>query len=534
MAISDNLHLLDHETLSLNEASLEWITYCGDYFEIGDYFVRLSQGNSRIEVLYLYPYLFNDGQEERVWERIGKGIGNLEALRVICICGDAPHDDEVIPDWGRLACILRHVRQSVTINIDEFYPYQWGPEEMLPFVQAIHGHPTITDFEGGDGRFPYESMSMLYSALATLPALESVQLYAQAPDDGYTLANPETLTELLRVPTLCSVQFSGFYFTRALSQATANALTEGTEIFNLMFKDCSFSDEECAVMMANGLSKNTSVTSLQILTRFDEALNCALAADVASNSTLRHISYRGFGDALLPNLSPLFLALGKNTALSTIGIRDCAECMDESLCTAMEYGLGMNESLRELELVNIVLDADNFALWCRALSFLRINKALRVLKIHMEQSSCASAFRMRIAAMLQENASLVDVTILTRSAIKAEEYVALLPTLKNNTTLETLCLQMFKDESLRLTDSEDKQIGSLLKKNYGLKRLPGIHRAGDVDAILQLNESGRRYLIQDGSSISKGVDVLSNVSMDINCVFFHLLENPRLCDRSAV
>jgi hypothetical protein len=51
---------------------------------------------------------------------------------------------------------------------------------------------------------------------------------------------------------------------------------------------------------------------------------------------------------------------------------------------------------------------------------------------------------------------------------------------------------------------------------------------------LQLNAAGRRYLVQDGSSISKGVDVLSGVSNDINSVFLHLLENPRLCDRSAV
>jgi hypothetical protein len=28
--------------------------------------------------------------------------------------------------------------------------------------------------------------------------------------------------------------------------------------------------------------------------------------------------------------------------------------------------------------------------------------------------------------------------------------------------------------------------------------------------------------------------VLSRVENDINCVFLHLLENPRLCDRSAV
>jgi hypothetical protein len=57
---------------------------------------------------------------------------------------------------------------------------------------------------------------------------------------------------------------------------------------------------------------------------------------------------------------------------------------------------------------------------------------------------------------------------------------------------------------------------------------------GDILSIFQLNRAGRRYLVQDGSSISKGVDVLSGVSNDINSVFLHLLENPRLCDRSAV
>jgi hypothetical protein len=51
---------------------------------------------------------------------------------------------------------------------------------------------------------------------------------------------------------------------------------------------------------------------------------------------------------------------------------------------------------------------------------------------------------------------------------------------------------------------------------------------------LRLNEAGRHYLVMDGSSISKGVDVLSVVSDDVNCVFLHLLENPRLCDRGAV
>jgi hypothetical protein len=71
-------------------------------------------------------------------------------------------------------------------------------------------------------------------------------------------------------------------------------------------------------------------------------------------------------------------------------------------------------------------------------------------------------------------------------------------------------------------------------KNYRLECLvPDISCTNDgtVKAILRLNRAGRRYLITDGSSISKGVDVLSAVSDEIDCVFLHLLENPSLCDR---
>jgi hypothetical protein len=90
-----------------------------------------------------------------------------------------------------------------------------------------------------------------------------------------------------------------------------------------------------------------------------------------------------------------------------------------------------------------------------------------------------------------------------------------------------------------MTHGEERKMTALLNKNYALEYLPDIginleNEAGDVGAILLLNEAGRRYLIEDGSSVSKGVKVLSAVSNVINCVFLHLLENPRLCDRSAV
>jgi hypothetical protein len=345
------------------------------------------------------------------------------------------------------------------------------------------------------------------------------------------LARPESLTELLRVPSLRFVHFNFFSFTPALFQATANALMEGMAVTKLKFTECSVSDEASSAILANGLIRNTSVISISVQCFDPRALFDALAAALPSNSTLQHLKldqhYIEGPDPLLP----VFLALGQNTGLKTLTV-DGFE-MDGSLCTAMKDGLELNATLESLEFyIEVVLD-QNIALWCRAFSFLRTNKTHKSLTIRLEvgQKECASTLRSDIVCMLQENASLESLSIICGSKIKVEEYRALVVALQHNTTRKYLNLD---DKDFHLTDDEDKQMVSLLKKNYALERLPDIGLVGDVGAILRLNAAGRRYLVQDGSSISKGVEVLSAVSHDINCVFLHLLENPRLCDRSAV
>jgi hypothetical protein len=108
-------------------------------------------------------------------------------------------------------------RQKITVIIVEFLV--WDVEQTRCFARAIHGHPTITRFVDGED-FPYESLDALYSALATLPALESISLSKYRPqtttDDESAVAHPESLTELLRVRSLRSVSFDCFDFTPAL------------------------------------------------------------------------------------------------------------------------------------------------------------------------------------------------------------------------------------------------------------------------------------------------------------------------------
>jgi hypothetical protein len=110
---------------------------------------------------------------------------------------DSYHEDEDgLPDWETLAHILSHVRQKIEVG--------WDTRESRLFAQAIRGHPTIARFDESRGGFPNECLDTLDSALATLPALESIILCKQQ-DDESTMAHSESLTELLRVPSLRSV-----------------------------------------------------------------------------------------------------------------------------------------------------------------------------------------------------------------------------------------------------------------------------------------------------------------------------------------
>jgi hypothetical protein len=525
-----------------------------------DCFVSQSLGNKSVDSVFLYPHAFH-GENDDFLDKVGKAIGNLQALDTLSI---SPHnaypedDEQELPnsDWEILACILSHVRQKVEIILRD--SEMWDVEAVQALARKIRGHPAITSFGQDTIMFPcYASLDSLYSVLATLPALKSVNLghrrQQPQPDEGSTLAHHESLTELLLSPSLRTVSF-GPSFTPALCQATANALMGDTAVTNLHFSKCSFSAGESAAILGNGFGRNTSVSHIKVVMPFDETLNGALAAALPSNSTLQVLAF----DALPwedpvahVDWSPIFSGLGRNTGLKSLKVA-VYHWMDESLCTAMQNGLEANETLESLELNHVHVDDDNAAMWRRSLSFLRTNKALKSLMVTLQKDvteSCISTFRLDIATMLQENTSLENLFVqsLKGIEIRAEEYFELVTALQHNTTLESLnlnCqLQSWLNENekeqtaTRLNDDEDNHMASLLTKNYALESIPGIdleNEARNVGAILRLNKAGRRYLVQDGSSISKGVDVLSKVNNDINCVFLHLLENPRLCDSSAV
>jgi hypothetical protein len=398
------------------------------------------------------------------------------------------------------------------------------------------------------------------SALATLPSLERVIFGLKEPEtqDQRVLLNLESWKQLLRAPALRVVVFDYFYFTSELCHATANALQEGSSIIDVTFEaDCSFPDGGRAII-ANALKTNVTITDVTFLGDSDEPFCDTLAVVLLYNSTFQNLTLRLEVGAVGRWLSSIFLSLGMNTTLKSLSV-SIFDKLGDKLCAAIRNGLAKNSTLEKLSLGHMLPSDDDGAVSARnALSFLRTNSTLKSLTVTLVKpqkgSPYASAFRLEAVKMLEnnflesltirsydsgvlENTFLESLTIRSYdSGVKFEELLALVSALQLSTTLKILGFQNYCVEHIYFTVDEVNQLVSILMKNYGLERLvPEIPCADDgtVKAILRLNRAGRRYLIKVGSSVSKGVDVLSAVSDEIDCVFLHLLESPSLCDRRA-
>jgi hypothetical protein len=287
-------------------------------------------------------------------------------------------------------------------------------------------------------------------------------------------------------------------------------------------------------VIASALETNTTLKCLNFYDHAtDEVLYEVLAAALLSNSTLQTLAFDASGRCSW--LSPLFLALQVNKGLKELYIGGI-NLLDEKLSTAMRIGLGKNLTLELLTLSDIKSGDNDACSWREALSFLRTNTALKTLYMDFDKSvmeSRVTTIRMEVVAALRENKSLETLSMNSKDA-RLEDYLKCVAAIQPNTTLKKLQLHTYYNQ-LCLDVDEMKDLIPILKKNFGLEEILGLRiGAGDIRSILKLNRAGRRYLVQDGSSISKGVDVLSRVSNDINSVFLHLLENPRLCNRSAV
>jgi hypothetical protein len=411
-----------------------------------DSFLALSRDNTSVTEVELYPFDSNPGSYE-FWDKVGQIVGNLTELQTLSIhfvpYSESYDDDEAdISDWEILARILRSLRHKVALFACS-EDYVAGNEELQGLATAINGHPMISEFSSDFG-FTFENVGPWWSALASLPSLESTTLGLQEHD----MVNPEFLKQLLRAPALRFARFEEFYFTNALCHVVASALEEGSSIIDISFdKSCSFSDGGRGIIVS-ALKRNASVTDVKFLEGFDEPFCNTFAGVLLANSTLKNLTLWLPEGASGRWLSSIFLSLGMNTALKSLIINKFDTLGDE-LCRAISSGLAKNSTLEELSLYAMRSSGDDGTLMARnSLSFLR-NSTLKSLIVTFQRAreeSYVSAFRLETVKMMGDNPFLESLVISTDTKmdhfkITFEELSALVSALQRNKTLKTLGFQ---------------------------------------------------------------------------------------------
>jgi hypothetical protein len=476
----------------------------------------------------------NETWRYKCWETVGAAGMNMTSITTLSI------SFEERPDWEALACILRHLRRQIKLDVEGDYDCQ--REDVEHFARTIHGNPSIKSFETRD-TFSVDCFDIIFSALSSLPVLEAATLWHREweQEENPLIPHPQQMTEFLLAPSLRFVEFDFFYFTNALCQAMASALSAGSNISSLRLNSCIFPDGGISADIAHALQKNSSLRTFDCFDNdVDAEFFIALANSLAVNTALVELSFRLSHNDSSALMTPVFHAMARNVAIKTLVV-DNFKLSDESLSAAICCGMGHNSTLEKLIFYDVAsVDADSVP-WREALSFLPVNTYLKALTITIGGQLFGQSLVdlcMDAIALLKSNTALVFLEIVNHGILPVDYFKAL-SLLKCNSTLKTLHLSCSLDHlscSVEFEDgkgSETEQLLSAVKKNYGLESLGGCieARVPTVGAVLRLNSAGRRYLVQDAASASKGCALLSAVSDDLDCVYFHLLENPSLCER---
>jgi hypothetical protein len=206
--------------------------------------VEMGQGNDTVQdlVLYLYESYHRDC-------KCLESLGNLRALQVLTICRDDgegaymydPEETDDILFWQALAGALGRVQHNIELRLRG---NRWLDITFTNFAVAMQGVSNIRTFHSCRDVVTWESAAIFLSTLACWPSLENVTLgsfdsAAKPPPSGELRG----LTNLLKLPSLRSVEFNMFRFTSDVSRAMLTAFEEGWFVTNIRLIHCYMGED---------------------------------------------------------------------------------------------------------------------------------------------------------------------------------------------------------------------------------------------------------------------------------------------------
>lgn len=96
---------------------------------------------------------------------------------------------------------------------------------------------------------------------------------------------------------------------------------------------------------------------------------------------------------------------------------------------------------------------------------------------------------------------------------------------RRGATIEVL---HFSDDLYKLPEKDIQELQPDVQQNYSLEMIK-IGQDLPFEAVNILNSVGRSYLQEDSTSNSKCIALLAKVKDELDCLYYHMRENPILC-----
>jgi len=102
---------------------------------------------------------------------------------------------------------------------------------------------------------------------------------------------------------------------------------------------------------------------------------------------------------------------------------------------------------------------------------------------------------------------------------------------RRNNSLKHVSFNVHHDEELvwsQLSEEEEQELVLAFQQNFSIEDLWIDQNDELIRAICRLNKAGRSYICKDANSKEKCIQVLDKVKDDLDCLYYHLRENPVL------
>lgn len=145
--------------------------------------------------------------------------------------------------------------------------------------------------------------------------------------------------------------------------------------------------------------------------------------------------------------------------------------------------------------------------------------------VHLINSFEEKTFREVLVSSLPLNTSIHGLVV--RCGIGHVGLLRFSIDLAKSIATKTKTLKILAINSLSaLTSFQRNDLEHAFRGNYSLEF---VNFLGWAPIVTRLNKAGRRYLVDDSTSKSKCIAVLAKVKHDIDCLYYHLRENPLIC-----